>query len=69
MPLLAPLPATPLEPVSYTHLDVYKRQLIENWKNDIESLTIITPINENIKREIECNLNYNEINNYIKFWD
>ena len=73
---LANLRRQGIEPVAFLvtdggdkFVDSLRVELIENWKNDIESLIIITPINENIKREIECNLNYNEINNYIKFWD
>ena len=65
-----------IEPVAFliteggdTYVDTLRVELIENWKADIESLIIITPINENVKREMEYNLKINKIKNYIKFWD
>lgn len=73
---LANLRRQGIEPVAFLvtdggdkFVDSLRVERIENWKNDVESLIVITPINEKVKKEIEYNLNFNEITNYIKFWD
>ena len=73
---LANLRRQGIEPVAFLvtdggdkFVDSLRVERIENWKDDVESLIVITPINDKVKKEIEYNLNFNEITNYIKFWD